>query len=153
MNKEEKYDIIMTQLSSLLSGESDVIAKMANMVAVIHHEMKFWWTGFYIVKSIDTITEEEELILGPFQGPVACMHIKKGRGVCGKSWEKASTIVVENVNDFPGHIACSSESKSEIVVPIKKDGKVIAVLDIDSEFYENFDNIDKSNLEKIVALL
>lgn len=153
MNKEEKYNIIMTQLSSLLSGESDVIAKMANMVAVIHHEMKFWWTGFYIVKSIDTITEEEELILGPFQGPVACMHIKKGRGVCGKSWEKASTIVVENVNDFPGHIACSSESKSEIVVPIKKDGKVIAVLDIDSEFYENFDNIDKSNLEKIVALL
>lgn len=152
MNKEEKYDIIMTQLSSLLSGESDVIAKMANMVAVIHHEMKFWWTGFYIVKSIDTITEEE-LILGPFQGPVACMHIKKGRGVCGKSWEKASTIVVENVNDFPGHIACSSESKSEIVVPIKKDGKVIAVLDIDSEFYENFDNIDKLNLEKIVALL
>ncbi len=151
MNKSEKYKLIYRQIASLIDGEDDMIARMANIVALIHREMGFWWTGFYIVRHTgkDGIGE---LVLGPFQGPVACMHIGKGRGVCGTAWERGETIVVEDVEQFPGHIACSSESKSEIVVPIKKDGNVIAVLDIDSEKLSTFDEVDREWLEKIVTI-
>lgn len=151
MNKSEKYELIYRQIASLIDGENDMIARMANVAAVIHREMGFWWTGFYIVRNAgkDGIGE---LVLGPFQGPVACMHIGKGRGVCGTAWERGETIVVRDVEQFPGHIACSSESRSEIVVPIKKDGNVIAVLDIDSENLATFDEVDKEWLEKIVTI-
>ena len=109
--KEAQYELLLRQIDALIDGEKDMIAKMANIAAIIHQTMHFWWTGFYIVKG-------DELTLGPFQGPVACMHIKKGKGVCGTAWEQRKTIVVPDVEEFPGHIACSSESKSEIVVPI-----------------------------------
>lgn len=144
--KEEQYKSITRQLESILSGESDLIAKMANMAAVIHNEFHFWWTGFYRV--IDG-----ELVLGPFQGPLACMHIAKGRGVCGTAWAEDRTQVVPDVELFPGHIACSSESKSEIVVPVHIEGEVVAVLDIDSQHLSTFDDIDRRHLEQIVTLL
>lgn len=142
MTKEEKYQEIIPQIQSLISGEPDLIANMANIAAVLHEAFHFWWTGFYIVKN-------NELVLGPFQGPVACTRIPYNRGVCGTAWAQAKTLVVPNVHEFPGHIACSSESKSEIVVPIRKNGEVIAVLDIDSAEYNTFDNIDKTYLEQI----
>jgi GAF domain-containing protein len=124
-----------------------VIAVMSNVAAAIHQTMGFWWTGFYRVKG-------EELVLGPFQGPVACMHIPYGKGVCGTAWQRAETVVVEDVEQFPGHIACSSESKSEIVVPVfDGDGKVTAVLDIDSEHLATFDDTDRRYLEEICRLL
>ena len=130
----------------MLEGESDMIANMANISALIHREFSFWWTGFYRVCG-------HELVLGPFQGPVACTHIPYGKGVCGSSWQRSETIVVPDVEEFPGHIACSSESRSEIVVPVWKDGAIIAVLDIDSERTDTFDQTDKVWLEKIVSLL
>ena len=128
-----------------MEGESDNIAQMANLAALLHGAFGFWWTGFYRVQG-------EELVLGPFQGPLACTRIKKGKGVCGTSWAQESTIVVPDVEEFPGHIACSSESKSEIVVPVWKNNAVSAVLDIDSEFLSTFDETDKVWLEKICAL-
>ena len=146
MTKDERYQSVYKQLSSLLSGEADPIAAMANMAAVLHNEFHFWWTGFYRVVG-------DELVLGPFQGPLACMHIARGRGVCGTAWAEDRTQVVRNVEDFPGHIACSSESKSEIVVPVHRDGKVVAVLDIDSERLATFDDIDRRHLEQLVLLL
>lgn len=130
----------------MLEGESDMIANLANVSALIHREFGFWWTGFYRVC-------DGELVLGPFQGPVACTHIPYGKGVCGSSWQRSETIVVPDVEEFPGHIACSSESRSEIVVPVWKDGAIIAVLDIDSERTDTFDQTDKVWLEKIVSLL
>ena len=130
----------------MLEGESDMIANMANVSALIHREFGFWWTGFYRVC-------DGELVLGPFQGPVACTRIPYGKGVCGSSWQRSETIVVPDVEEFPGHIACSSESRSEIVVPVWKDGAIIAVLDIDSERTDTFDQTDKVWLEKIVSLL
>lgn len=144
--KEAQYELLLRQIDALIDGEKDMIAKMANIAAIIHQTMHFWWTGFYIVKG-------DELTLGPFQGPVACMHIKKGKGVCGTAWEQRKTIVVPDVEEFPGHIACSSESKSEIVVPIFCKNEVVAVLDIDSEKLSTFDETDKVWLEKICALL
>ena len=130
--KEEKYELLVSQI---------------NVAAAIHQTMGFWWTGFYRVKN-------EELVLGPFQGPVACMHIPYGKGVCGTAWQRAETVVVEDVEQFPGHIACSSESKSEIVVPVfGGDGKVTAVLDIDSEKLATFDDTDRRYLEEICRLL
>ena len=146
MNKTEKYQALHEQIEALLNKENDEIANMANVAALIHETFNFWWTGFYRV--IDN-----ELVLGPFQGPVACTRIAFGRGVCGTSWKEAQTIIVKNVHEFPGHIACSSESKSEIVVPIFKENQVVAVLDIDSENLATFDEIDKEWLEKIVKLL
>ena len=146
MEKEEQYKSLLRQVESLLEGETDLIAKMSNVSAMIHQTFGFWWTGFYRVCG-------NELILGPFQGPIACMHIPFGKGVCGTAWKQAETIVVPDVEAFPGHIACSSASKSEIVVPVKKDGKVIAVLDIDSEKLNTFDDIDREYLEQIVRLL
>ena len=146
MTKADKYKELYKQLASLLQGESDQIANMANMAALIHETFGFWWTGFYIVKG-------EHLVLGPFQGPIACTRIPYGKGVCGTSWQRQETIVVPDVHEFPGHIACSSLSRSEIVVPIFSNNDVYAVLDIDSKELATFDDIDKEWLEKIVGLL
>ena len=146
MNKTDKYQELYKQLESLISGETDQIANMANMAALIHETFGFWWTGFYIVKG-------DELVLGPFQGPIACTRIPYGKGVCGTSWQRQATIVVPDVEEFPGHIACSSLSRSEIVVPIFRDTSVYAVLDIDSKELATFDDIDKEWLEKTVKLL
>ena len=157
MSKEAQYDLLNRQLAALLEGETDPIAKMANLAAVLHESFGFWWTGFYRVAShrhsgLDP--ESGELILGPFQGPVACMHIPFGKGVCGTAWARNETVVVPDVEAFPGHIACSSASRSEIVVPVHApDGTVTAVLDIDSDKLATFDDIDKVWLEKIVKLL
>ena len=146
MNKIEKYKLLYEQIKALINKENDIIANMANIAAIIHETFNFWWTGFYRV--IDM-----ELVLGPFQGPVACTRIAYGRGVCGTAWKEEKTIIVEDVHQFPGHIACSSASKSEIVVPIFKDNQVVAVLDIDSEKLATFDNIDKEWLEMIIDLI
>ncbi len=146
MNKIEQYELLYEQVKALINKESDIIANMANVAAIIHETFNFWWTGFYRV--IDN-----ELVLGPFQGPIACTRIAYGRGVCGTAWKEKKTIVVEDVHQFPGHIACSNASKSEIVVPIFKNNQVVAVLDIDSEKLATFDNIDKEWLEKLVELL
>ena len=144
-SKEERYATLLPQLQSLVEGESDMIANMANVAACLMDTFHFWWVGFYRV--ID-----EVLVLGPFQGPLACTRIKRGKGVCGTAWDKAETIVVADVDKFPGHIACSSLSRSEIVVPIIKDDEVIAVLDIDSEHLNTFDAIDKEWLEKVAGV-
>lgn len=146
MTKADKYKELYKQLASLLEGESDQIANMANMAALLHETFGFWWTGFYIVKG-------EQLVLGPFQGPIACTRIPYGKGVCGTSWQRQETIVVPDVHEFPGHIACSSLSRSEIVVPIFSNNEVYAVLDIDSKELATFDETDKEWLEKIVELL
>ena len=146
MTKADKYKELYKQLASLLEGESDQIANMANMAALIHETFGFWWTGFYVVKG-------EQLVLGPFQGPIACTRIPYGKGVCGTSWQRQETIVVPDVHEFPGHIACSSLSRSEIVVPIFSNNEVYAVLDIDSKELATFDETDKEWLEKIVELL
>ena len=144
--KEEKYRLLYKQIQALVENESDTIANMANVAAMIHHTFGFWWTGFYRV--IDG-----ELVLGPFQGPLACSRIAYGRGVCGTAWKEHTTQVVPNVEKFPGHIACSSASKSEIVVPLIKEGEVTAVLDIDSEHLATFDDTDRHWLEKIAEIL
>jgi GAF domain-containing protein len=146
MNKVEKYHLLQQQIKALSAGETDQVAVMANVAAAIHLEMGFWWTGFYRVQN-------GELVLGPFQGPVACMHIGYGKGVCGTSWKQGETIVVPDVEQFPGHIACSSESRSEIVVPVRSaEGEIIAVLDIDSKDLATFDEVDKQWLEEIVKV-
>jgi GAF domain-containing protein len=146
MTKEETYRSLLPQIAALVEDETDPIAKMANAAAALHQAFGFWWTGFYRVVG-------DELVLGPFQGPVACMHIPFGRGVCGTAWQRQETVIVPNVHEFTGHIACSSESKSEIVVPVFRDGKVIAVLDIDSAEYNTFDEMDQVYLEQIVSLI
>ena len=145
--KREKYALLVEQIRSLIDGETDSVAVMANVCAAIHETMGFFWTGFYRVV-------DHELLLGPFQGPVACMHIGYGRGVCGTAWKQQQTIVVPDVEQFPGHIACSSLSRSEIVVPVfSKSGEVMAVLDIDSKELATFDDTDRHYLEQICALL
>lgn len=144
--KQERYEALLPQIKAVVEDESDLIANMANVAAMLHETFGFWWTGFYRV-------EDEELVLGPFQGPMACTRIRKGRGVCGTAWLKEATQVVPDVDKFPGHIACSSASRSEIVVPIFHEGKVIAVLDIDSERLNTFDETDRQNLEQIVKML
>lgn len=147
MEKEEKYKLLKQQIEALVAGEVDSVSVMANVSAAIHQEMGFFWTGFYIVKG-------EELHLGPFQGSVACMHIPFGRGVCGTAWQRAETIVVPDVEQFPGHIACSSLSRSEIVVPLfNASHDVVAVLDIDSRELNSFDDIDRDWLEQIVRVV
>ena len=155
--KTNLYQSLLPQIESLISGETDLIASMANIVAVLHNTFHFWWTGFYLVKDKSPITNDQsqinkELVLGPFQGPIACTRIPFGKGVCGTAWKNNETIIVPDVHQFPGHIACSSESKSEIVVPIRHNGEIIAVLDIDSKDYNTFDNIDKNYLEQIKLL-
>ena len=142
--KEQKYRLLTEQVRSLIAGEEDAVAVMANVCAAIHEAMGFFWTGFYRVV-------DDELLLGPFQGPVACVHIGYGRGVCGTAWQRRETIVVPDVEQFPGHIACSSLSRSEIVVPVfSGGGEVVAVLDIDSKELATFDDIDRQYLEAIV---
>lgn len=147
MTKEKKYEALLAQVESLCEGEKDAIAKMANVAALLHQEFGFWWTGFYRVVG-------GELILGPFQGPLACMHIGYGRGVCGTAWKERRTVVVPDVEEFPGHIACSSESRSEIVVPVFDGGNnVVAVLDIDSRELGTFDEVDARWLERAAGFL
>ena len=156
MNKEEKYRLLTEQIRSLIEGERDVVAVMANVAAAIHETMGFFWTGFYRVmpKGESPDGNGQELVLGPFQGPVACMHIAFGRGVCGTAWQQHRTLVVPDVEQFPGHIACSSLSRSEIVVPVcAVGGDVVAVLDIDSKQLATFDDTDRECLEGICQLL
>lgn len=145
-SKEEKYKSLLPQIKGLVEGEDDLIANMANISAALFQQFGWLWVGFYIVKN-------DQLILGPFQGPIACTRIPKGKGVCGTSWAEKRTIIVPNVNDFPGHIACSSISQSEIVVPIGDKESVYAVLDIDSEQLNQFDEVDQLYLEQIVKFL
>ena len=191
-SKKERYETLLPQAEALLSGESDPVARMANLAALVHTTFGFWWTGFYRVVasggsnpelsgeptlgfSGETATEfsggltqgsiggptpgvsgehcAETLLLGPFQGPVACTRIPYGKGVCGTAWKEARTVVVPDVEQFPGHIACSSESRSEIVVPVIRSGRVVAVLDIDSRSLNTFDKVDAHYLERLVALL
>ena len=144
--KAEQYETLIPQIKGLLEGETDLVANLANVAAALKEQFGWFWTGFYLVKN-------NELVLGPFQGPVACTRIRKGRGVCGSSWEKAQTIIVPDVEKFPGHIACSSLSKSEIVVPIFHGKDVVGVLDVDSDMYNSFDETDRQYLEQIVSLI
>ena len=145
-SREEQYQNILPQIKALLEGESDTIANLANISAVLKEAFSFLWVGFYIVKG-------EQLVLGPFQGRIACTRINYGKGVCGTAWKENRTITVADVNTFAGHIACDSESRSEIVIPIQKQGKVVAVLDVDSEIEANFSEIDAKYLQKIVCIL
>ena len=144
--KKDKYDLAYKQVEALVEGEEDTIAIMSNVAAILHNTFGFWWTGFYIVRG-------DVLVLGPFQGPVACSRIPFGRGVCGTAWQRKESIVVPDVEEFPGHIACSSQSRSEIVVPIFRNEEVIAVLDIDSRKLNAFDEIDREGLERIMGLI
>jgi len=144
--KQERYETLLPQIAAVVEGETDIIANMANVSAMLQETFRFWWTGFYRVV-------DGELVLGPFQGPMACTRIRKGRGVCGTAWAKAETQLVPDVDKFPGHIACSSASRSEIVVPIIREGEVVAVLDIDSDRLDAFDETDRCYLEQIAALL
>ena len=144
--KRDKYSLVYKQVEALLEGEDDCIANMSNIAALLHSTFGFWWTGFYVVKG-------DELVLGPFQGPVACSRIPFGRGVCGTAWKRKESIVVPDVEQFPGHIACSSQSRSEIVVPVLRGGNVIALIDIDSKELNTFDGIDREHLERIADLI
>ena len=145
-SKEEQYKMLFPQMQSLIGNETDMIANMANMAAALKQTFDFYWFGFYVVR-------DNQLVLGPFQGPIACTRIKPGRGVCGTAWSEARTLIVPDVDKFPGHIACNSASRSEIVVPLKKNDSVYAVLDIDSDTLNSFDETDKQWLEKIVGIL
>lgn len=144
--KAEQYQSLIPQIEALLFGETDQIANLANVCAALKEQFGWFWVGFYLVKG-------EELVLGPFQGPVACTRIKKGKGVCGASWAQAETLIVPDVDQFPGHIACASASKSEIVLPLYQDGNIIGVLDVDSEYLAHFDEVDGQYLQQIVQLL
>ena len=145
-SKTEKYQSIIPQIKGLIEGEPDLVANLANVAAALKEQFGWFWVGFYLVK-------DNELVLGPFQGPVACTRIRKGRGVCGASWEKAQTLVVPDVEAFPGHIACSSLSRSEIVVPILSAGEVVGVLDVDSDQLNHYDETDRLYLEEIVSMI
>jgi L-methionine (R)-S-oxide reductase len=145
-NKKEKYESLIPQLKALVEGEEDIIANLANIMAALKYSMDFFWVGIYFVKG-------SELVLGPFQGPVACVRISKGKGVCGTAWQKNESIIVEDINEFPGHIACSAESKSEIVIPILKSGVVSGVLDVDSDKLAFFDVVDETYLKEVTALI
>jgi len=144
--KEDQYQALIPQINGLLEGETDLIANLANVAGALKEQFGWFWVGFYLVKG-------DELVLGPFQGPVACTRIKKGRGVCGSSWAQEKTLIVPDVEKFPGHIACSSLSKSEIVVPLLQEGIVHGVLDVDSDQLDQFDEIDQKYLEQIVQLI
>ncbi|MFD2287495.1 GAF domain-containing protein [Pedobacter petrophilus] len=146
VSKKEQYESLIPQIEGLLFGETDFVANMANVAAALKEQFKWFWVGFYLVKS-------EELVLGPFQGPVACTRIKKGKGVCGASWQQEQTLIVPDVDAFPGHIACASASKSEIVLPLIKNNVVIGVLDVDSEFLDHFDDTDKTHLQSVINIL
>ena len=151
-SKEELYLSIIPQIKGLLDGEPDLIANLANVAAALKEQFNWLWVGFYLVKPFGS-AQDSELVLGPFQGPVACTRIKKGRGVCGAAWQNAATLIVPDVEKFPGHIACSSLSRSEIVVPLINNNEVVGVLDVDSESLNDFDEIDKKYLERIVQAI
>lgn len=144
--KKEQYESLLPQIEGLLHGETDLIANLANITAALKEQFGWLWTGFYLVKN-------NELVLGPFQGPVACTRIKKGRGVCGSSWATSSTLIVGEVETFPGHIACSSLSRSELVIPIIKNNEVVGVLDVDSSELNEFDEMDAQYLQKIIDMV
>jgi L-methionine (R)-S-oxide reductase len=144
--KEEQYQSLIPQIKGLIEGEPDLIANLANIAAALKEQFNWFWVGFYLIKN-------DELVLAPFQGPVACTRIKKGRGVCGTSWQQQKTLIVPDVEKFPGHIACSSLSRSEIVVPLYNNGNIVGVLDVDSEHLDQFDEVDQQYLEEIVALI
>ncbi|ANH80718.1 diguanylate cyclase [Niabella ginsenosidivorans] len=144
--REEQYQSLLPQISAIIEGEPDLIANLSNITAALKEQFNWWWVGFYLVKN-------DELVLGPFQGPVACTRIKKGRGVCGTAWLKATTLIVPDVQKFPGHIACSSVSKSEIVVPVIHNNVVVAVLDADSEHPDHFDATDQKYLEQLTGTI
>lgn len=145
-DKNGKYEELLPQIKSLVEGETNRVANLSNVAAALKMTFDFFWVGFYLVES-------EQLVLGPFQGPIACTRIAKGKGVCGKAWEMNETLVVPNVDEFPGHIACSSNSKSEIVIPIEKNNSVVAVLDVDSDQLNDFDHIDATHLTELCAWL
>ena len=145
-NKTEQYAVLLPQIDALVSGEPDLVANLANICAALKEQFKWFWVGFYLVKN-------GELVLGPFQGPVACTRIAKGKGVCGSAWLQSKTLIVPDVNAFPGHIACSSLSRSEIVVPVFHNDTVVGVLDVDSEHLECFDDVDSKYLEQIVGVI
>lgn len=145
-DKDEKYSVLIPQVEALVAGEKDVVANLSNVAAALKQTFGFFWVGFYLVK-------ENELVLGPFQGPIACTRIGFGKGVCGAAWKEQKTILVPNVDEFPGHIACSSDSKSEIVLPAFKDGKVSLVLDIDSDRLNDFDDTDAQHLERLMKVI
>lgn len=145
-DKAERYKTLVPQIEALITGESDVVANLSNIAAALKQTMNFFWVGFYLVK-------ENQLVLGPFQGPIACTRINLGKGVCGTSWKEGKTIVVPNVDEFPGHIACSSASKSEIVLPAFKNGVVALVLDVDSDQLNDFDEIDAKALEQVMRII
>ena len=145
-SKKERYDVLLPQIEALVHGEDDAVANMSNTVAALRQSMNFFWVGFYIVKG-------KQLVLGPFQGPIACTRIDMGKGVCGTSWKEKKTLIVPDVDQFPGHIACSSDAKSEIVVPVVKNGEVIAVLDVDSDRLDDFDGTDQEALEKLAMIV
>jgi GAF domain-containing protein len=145
-SKAEQYESLIPQIKALIEGEPDLVANLANLVAALKEQFDWLWVGFYLVKN-------EELVVAPFQGPVACTRIKKGRGVCGTAWQEAETLIVPDVERFPGHIACSSLSRSEIVVPVIQNNEVLGVLDVDSEHFNYFDSTDKQYLEQIVKLI
>ena len=145
-DKTEQYDTLIPQIEALLYGEPDLVANLANISAALKEQFKWFWVGFYLVK-------DNELVLGPFQGPVACTRISLGKGVCGTAWQQAKTLIVPDVEAFPGHIACSSLSRSEIVVPVFHNDEVVAVLDVDSELLDQFDETDAKFLEQIVKLI
>jgi L-methionine (R)-S-oxide reductase len=150
-SKAEIYESLIPQINALLDGEPDLVANLANIAAALKEQFNWLWVGFYLVKPCGTAADEVELVLGPFQGPVACTRIKKGRGVCGAAWQNAVTLIVPDVEKFPGHIACSSLSRSEIVVPLIHNGEVVGVLDVDSALLDQFDETDRKYLEQIVA--
>ena len=145
-SKEAQYQSLLPQIEALITGETDLIANLGNISAALKEQFNWFWVGFYLVKG-------GELVLGPFQGPVACTRIKMGRGVCGQSWEKEETIIVPDVDAFPGHIACSSASRSEIVLPVYKGDEIIGVMDVDSEHLDQFDEVDALYLKKIIELI
>ena len=145
-NKQERYESLLPQIEALSAGETDMVANLSNIAAALRFGMGFFWVGFYLVK-------EDQLVLGPFQGPIACTRINKGKGVCGTSWAEARTVLVPDVDAFPGHIACSSGSKSEIVLPAFKDGEVALILDVDSDTLNDFDEVDQGNLEKLMRMI
>jgi L-methionine (R)-S-oxide reductase len=150
-SKAEIYQSLLPQINALIEGEPDLIANLANICGALKEQFNWLWVGFYLVKK--NKNNDEELVLGPFQGPVACTRIKKGRGVCGAAWQKATTLIVPDVEKFPGHIACSSLSKSEIVIPLIKDGVVWGVLDVDSNSLAEFDEVDEKYLKDVLKTL
>lgn len=151
--KQEQYEVLLPQIKGLMEGEPDLIANLANICGALKEQFNWLWVGFYLVKPSGMSQDETELVLAPFQGPVACTRIKKGKGVCGTAWQKAETLIVPDVEKFPGHIACSSLSRSEIVVPIISNGDVKGVLDVDSVLLNDFDEVDKKYLEEVVGMI